>query len=70
MNKILLIAVIVGIVALLAFGAFSLVNVNATAEKEIKSCSECQGKCTAENNCGLATCQALNGGACGCNKAR
>jgi len=70
MNKILLIAVIVGIVALLAFGAFSLVKANTAAEKEIKSCSECQGKCTAENNCGLATCGAVNDGTCGCNKAR
>lgn len=66
MNKILLIAAIIGIVTLITFGAFSLVKANATAEKQIKSCSECQGKCTAENNCGLATCQALNSGTCGC----
>lgn len=62
---------IVGIIAgLLVFGG--IVFVSATSENPepdaAASCTSCGNKCTAESNCGLATCGVANGGTCGCGK--
>jgi len=32
------------------------------------SCGSCNGECTAEKNCGLASCGATSGGSCTCGK--
>ena len=55
-------------IGLLILGGIAL-SVATTAEKTAESgCKSCNGKCTAEKNCGLASCGAANGGACGCGK--
>jgi len=65
--------VIAGIIfAVLLIGgvAFaSAISTNQTdTQPKITSCQSCGGKCTAGNNCGLATCGAANGGKCGCGQ--
>jgi len=63
MNLWIIAAIVVGLllVAGIAMATFT------TADKVAESgCKSCNGKCTAENNCGLATCGAVNGGKCGC----
>jgi len=35
---------------------------------ETISCSSCGNSCTAQQNCGRATCGAVSGGSCGCGK--
>jgi len=60
------------IIGLLVLGTFGVMALNKTetttqATEQITSCSTCGNSCTAENNCGLATCGATTGGTCGCN---
>ncbi len=57
------ITLLFGIVAVSAIGSAS-----AQAPAKIAGCSSCGNACTAGNNCGLATCGAVNGGTCGCGK--
>lgn len=72
MNTFWVVLIVVGIITIISFGAFAIVKANSPTEKTTTqiSCSGCQGKCTAEKNCGLSTCGATNGGTCGCSKAR
>ena len=65
--------IIVGIIAsVLLIGGFAVANiVTADAEQGTGtfSCSTCGNSCTAESNCGLATCGVVNGeGSCGCGR--
>ena len=74
MNKYAIIAGIVFLVFAIAITGFSIAQQNATNDASTAttgkvSCSSCGGKCTAESNCGLATCGAVSGGTCGCGKA-
>jgi len=40
-----------------------------TADKQVSSgCGSCNGKCTAENNCGKQGCTAAETGTCNCGK--
>jgi len=65
------------IFGLLIVGGMAAVNaisdnsdntIEPVAEKTI-SCSSCGNGCTADNNCGLATCGAVSGtGSCGCGQ--
>jgi len=69
--KIWIIATI--ITFLLIAGTFSVMaltksEVKTTDVAKITSCSSCGGKCTAENNCGSATCGAASAESCGCGK--
>jgi len=72
MNTFWVVLIVVGIITIISFGAFAIVKANSSTEKTTTqiSCSGCQEKCTAEKNCGLSTCGAVNGGTCGCSKAR
>jgi len=57
--------IIVGIIAtLLVFGGIAVYA--STNPSTSSGCGACDGKCTAEKNCGLATCGAANGGTCSC----
>ena len=69
--------IIAAIMALLLTAGI-VVALNATTSGDIPSteakttavsgCSGCGNGCTAEKNCGLATCGAVSGKTCGCNK--
>lgn len=71
MNKILLVTLVIGVLAVFAISAFSFVKANLekvdVETEKISDCSGCQGKCTPANNCGVSTCQAKVGRTCGCN---
>ena len=63
--------IIAGIIAgALLIGGLAIGNVvTADTPQENSqgvSCSTCGNSCTAESNCGLATCGAVNGGSCSC----
>jgi len=64
--------VLIGILVIAALGVVSFVKADEQTAKQTKStaplCSGCGNKCTAENNCGLATCGAISGKSCGCGK--
>ncbi|MBN2420851.1 hypothetical protein JXB27_01075 [Candidatus Woesearchaeota archaeon] len=63
------IAIIALLVVSLAIGLVAGVNALTSNESAPKiSCSTCGNSCTAENNCGLATCGATQGKTCGCGK--
>jgi len=63
----LMIATIV--VGLVAIAGIAVVNAYATDnETETKICTSCGNSCTAESNCGLASCGATNGEKCSCGK--
>jgi len=70
MKTLIMAALIIGLLVLGTFGVMALNKTETTQEtvKQISSCSTCGNSCTAENNCGLATCGATTGGTCGCGK--
>ncbi|HJX49835.1 MAG TPA: hypothetical protein VJ438_00040 [Candidatus Nanoarchaeia archaeon] len=62
-------------IALIALGLLAVAGVviaNATSvmaeEPKIVSCSSCGNSCSADSNCRLKTCGAINGGSCNCGK--
>lgn len=59
----MIIAIVLG---LLVAGAIVVANVTTANATEKIPCSSCGGKCSADANCGQATCGALSGGSCGC----
>jgi hypothetical protein len=77
MNTWYIVAIVFGLLVVAGFVTAAAVqtNDNASASSlsnsdKITSCSSCGGACTAENNCGSATCGAVTGkGSCGCNRA-
>jgi len=62
--------IIAGImIGLLLVGGITFASaISADEEEPITSCSGCGGKCSAGNNCGLATCGATQGKTCSCGK--
>ena len=65
--------VIAGIIfAVLLIGGVAFVSAISTNQTNpattSATCTSCGGKCTAGNNCGLATCGAANGGKCTCGQ--
>ncbi len=58
------------IIAVLVVAGIAVTYTTAQQEKTTEkiSCSGCGNACTAEKNCGLATCGAVNGRSCGCGK--
>lgn len=63
------------VMALIVIGAVAITTMNvatadtAKTDTTAKSCGSCNGQCSANNNCGLATCGAVSGsGSCGCGK--
>ena len=74
MKTMMIAAIVIG---LLVVAGIAMVNANIDDPTETQnnaisdaspSCSGCGNGCSAEKNCGLATCGAVNGGSCGCNK--
>lgn len=68
----IMVAIIVGVLVIASFGIVSFVKADERTSKPVQnspSCG-CGNKCTQANNCGLATCGAVNGKACGCNAAK
>lgn len=64
----IMVAVAIGILAIAGIVA-NVEFVRATdTQPKITSCQLCGGQCTAENNCGSATCGAVNGGKCTCGQ--
>jgi len=64
--------IIASMLVVLAIGGFFAVNAlqdDTTKTPTTTGCGKCNGSCTAENNCGLAGCGAVNGGECTCNKS-
>lgn len=65
------IGIILAIVAIVAVAGFVTVNAltqEIAEETPVKQCNSCGNSCTQQNNCGRATCGAINGGTCGCNR--
>lgn len=58
--SIVLVLIIVGVLAVNALQTDKAVSGGG--------CKKCNGSCTAESNCGLASCGATNGGECTCGK--
>ena len=66
---------VIALTVLLIAGTFTVMALNKTESTNSDSssstikCSSCGGSCSAEKNCGLATCGAVSGtGSCGCGK--
>jgi hypothetical protein len=70
MNNWVIVGIIVGILLVggVAFVSAVSTSANQTDLPAGTKCSSCGGKCTAGNNCGLATCGAANGGKCTCGQ--
>ena len=71
MDKLIMTTIIIGVIAIIAFVAFSLVQANlaSNAEEPVSEASSyqtCGNRCTANNNCEISTCQARTGRTCGC----
>jgi len=65
----IIVAIAVGILAIAGIVAANLAFVGAAdSTQQISSCQSCQGRCTDENNCGLASCGATQGKTCTCGK--
>ena len=56
------------LIGLLVIAGAVVANFSIAKEPEKISCSGCQGKCSADKNCNLETCGAVNGGKCSCGK--
>jgi hypothetical protein len=63
MNIWIIAAIIAG---LLIVATVAVLNVTANEIKTV--CKNCGTGCTAEKNCGSASCGAISGGTCNCNK--
>ena len=67
MNLWMISAIVLGILILGGIAVTALATQEDTATTvKTGSCSSCGNSCTAEKNCGLATCGAVNGGSCSC----
>ena len=69
MNNWIIVSIIIG---LLLVGGITFVSAISSNRPDTKvtttTCSSCGGTCSANKNCGLATCGAVNGGKCSCGK--
>jgi len=63
--------IIVSMLSVLAISGFFAVNALQDDSSAIQTtgCGKCNGSCTADSNCGLAGCGAVNGEECICNKS-
>jgi uncharacterized low-complexity protein len=67
----IVIAVITGLLLFAGIAVVRAVSTNSgseTATTSTVSCTSCGNSCTAESNCGLASCGATQGKACTCGK--
>ena len=67
--KILMIFAALGLLAVAGFVVADSFGGEET-EEVLPTCgsSSCDGGCTAESNCGVASCGAVSGGSCGCGR--
>ncbi len=65
MNEWIIVAVIVGLLIVGSMVAGNIVTADQQ-ESERTGCSTCGNSCNADINCGLANCEAVDGGSCGC----
>lgn len=68
MNTWVIVGILFGLFVIGGIAAVNALSPSEDTEKPITSCASCGGKCSAGNNCGLATCGATQGGTCGCGK--
>ena len=62
--------IISSILLVLVIGGFFAVNaIQDNTITQTTGCGKCNGSCTADSNCGLTGCGAVNGGECTCNKS-
>jgi len=66
MNVLIIAGIMIG---LLFVGGIAFVSAISTeSENETASCTSCGNQCSAEKNCGLATCGATQGKSCSCGR--
>ncbi len=68
MNNWVIVGIIFAVLLIGGVAVVSAVSANQTDSTTQTTCTSCGGKCSAGNNCGLATCGAVNGGKCNCGK--
>jgi hypothetical protein len=66
MNLWIMALITVGILVIAGVLVLNLGTVNANEETTTVSCTSCGNSCTAESNCGLKSCGAVQGRSCGC----
>lgn len=67
MNIWISIAIVVGVLAIGGIVVSALIA-NDKGNEETIDCSTYGNSCTAQKNCGQATCEARTGGGCGCGR--
>ena len=67
MKLLMVVLIALGLIAVAALVVANLSSVEADEPKQI-SCSTCGNSCSADSNCGLESCGAVQGGSCGCGK--
>jgi uncharacterized low-complexity protein len=65
MNIWIIAAAVIGLIAITGVVFVSSVSATEQDEEQQETCGQ---SCTAENNCGRASCQAAQTGTCGCGK--
>ncbi len=69
MNLWIIAGIVVGALLIGGFAINNFVAADSTQEEaQVASCQSCGNSCTADNNCGLASCGAVNGKSCSCGK--
>jgi len=71
MKTLIIAAILVGILVIAIAGITIVKAATNTSTQDGKpTCTSCgcNGGCTAEKNCGMASCGAVNGGTCSCAK--
>ena len=69
MNIWILGAVFVGLIAIAGITVVNALTTDDIADNtDISKCTSCGNSCTADSNCGLQSCGAVNGGTCGCGR--
>ena len=67
MNNLLIALLIVGVIVVAGIVSVSAFGVKTTDTTNV-GCKSCGNSCTADNNCGLATCGATQGKTCNCGR--
>ncbi len=68
MNNWVIVGIIAGLLILGGIAFATAISSNQADTEASTVCLSCGGKCTAEKNCGLAACGAVNGKKCGCGR--
>lgn len=68
MNHWVIAGIIFGLLLIGGVTFVTAISTNQSNPTNTATCTSCGGKCTAGNNCGLATCGATQGKACACGQ--